>query len=73
VEGSQTRRAGAAGHLPGKGRRSLDEGCGGVRGGLLGQRYPAIALNWRRNGEQVVPFFAFPESVRRIHIHHERH
>jgi len=31
-----------------------------------GQRYPAIALSWRRNWDQVVPFFAFPESVRRI-------
>lgn len=31
-----------------------------------GQRYPAIALSWRRNWEHVVPFFAFSESVRRI-------
>lgn len=34
--------------------------------GYWGQRYPAIALSWRRNWEHVVPFFAFPESVRRI-------
>jgi len=31
-----------------------------------GQRYPAITQSWRRNWNQVVPFFAFPESVRRI-------
>lgn len=31
-----------------------------------GQRYPAIALSWRRNWDHVIPFFAFPESVRRI-------
>ena len=31
-----------------------------------GQRYPAIAQSWRRNWELVVPFFAFPEAVRRI-------
>lgn len=31
-----------------------------------GQRYPAIAQSWRRNWEHVVPFFAFPEAVRRI-------
>jgi putative transposase len=34
--------------------------------GAWGQKYPAIALSWRRNWEHVVPFFAFPESVRRI-------
>ena len=34
--------------------------------GPWGQRYPAIALSWRRNWEHVVPFFAFPEGVRRI-------
>lgn len=34
--------------------------------GYWGQRYPAIALSWRRNWEHVVPFFAFPESVRQI-------
>jgi putative transposase len=34
--------------------------------GHWGQRYPAIAQSWRCNWEHVVPFFAFPESVRRI-------
>lgn len=34
--------------------------------GYWGQRYPAIAQSWRRNWLHVVPFFAFPESVRRI-------
>lgn len=34
--------------------------------GHWGQRYPAIALSWRRSWEHVMPFFAFPESVRRI-------
>jgi putative transposase len=34
--------------------------------GAWGQRYPAIAQSWRRNWQHVVPFFAFPESVRRI-------
>jgi mutator family transposase len=34
--------------------------------GFWGQRYPAISQSWRRNWNQVVPFFAFPESVRRI-------
>lgn len=34
--------------------------------GPWGRKYPAIAQSWRRNWAQVVPFFAFPESVRRI-------
>jgi transposase-like protein len=34
--------------------------------GDWGQRYPAITQSWRRNWEHVVPFFAYPESVRRI-------
>jgi putative transposase len=32
----------------------------------LGRKYPAIAQSWRRNWERVIPFFAFPEAVRRI-------
>jgi putative transposase len=31
-----------------------------------GARYPAIVPLWRRNWEQVIPFFAFPEEIRRI-------
>ena len=31
-----------------------------------GARYPSIPLLWSRNWERVIPFFAFPEQVRRI-------
>ena len=34
--------------------------------GPWGKKYPSIAQSWRRNWEQVIPFFAFPEAVRRI-------
>jgi putative transposase len=34
--------------------------------GPWGTKYPSIAQSWRRNWEQVIPFFAFPEPVRRI-------
>jgi len=34
--------------------------------GPWGQKYPAIAPTWRRQWEQVIPFFAFPPEVRRI-------
>jgi len=31
-----------------------------------GTKYPAIAMAWRRNWAAVIPFFAFPDDVRRI-------
>ena len=34
--------------------------------GPWGKKYPSIAQSWRRNWEQVIPFFAFPEPVRWI-------
>ena len=34
--------------------------------GPWGRKYPAIAQSWRRNWERVIPFYAFPEAVRRI-------
>ena len=44
------------------GQAALDD----FAAGPWGEKYPAIALSWRRNWELVIPFFAFPESVRRI-------
>jgi transposase-like protein len=38
--------------------------------GPWGARYPAIAPAWRRQWEQVVPFFAFPLEVRKIILPH---
>ena len=34
--------------------------------GPWGKKYPSIAQAWRRQWEQVIPFFAFPIAVRRI-------
>jgi putative transposase len=34
--------------------------------GPCGKKYPAIAQSWRRNWSEVIPFFAFPDDVRRI-------
>ena len=34
--------------------------------GPWGTKYPAIAPAWRRQWDQVIPFFAFPAEVRRI-------
>lgn len=35
-------------------------------GAEWGQKYPPIVAAWRRQWEQVIPFFAFPPAVRRI-------
>src|SRR5215467_9705548 len=34
--------------------------------GPWGRKYPAVAPAWRRQWEQVIPFFAYPPEVRRI-------
>lgn len=34
--------------------------------GPWGKKYPAIAQSWRRNWEQVIPFFAFAPELRKI-------
>ena len=34
--------------------------------GPWGKRYPAIGQIWRRAWNEIVPFYAFPETVRRI-------
>jgi putative transposase len=44
------------------GRDNLEAFAAGPRGA----KYPAIAGVWRRQWEQVTPFFAFPQAVRRI-------
>jgi putative transposase len=66
VEGTQGDRAGTATDLQrGIGQRS-GEPPGRIRRLALGPEIPAIAQSWRRNWEQVIPFFAFPAAVRRI-------
>ena len=34
--------------------------------GPWGRKYPVIAQSWRRNWAEVIPFYAFPDQVRRI-------
>ncbi len=50
-----------AGLRPPTGEAALDA----FEAGPSGRKYPAIAPAWRRQWEQVVPFFAFPPEVRR--------
>ena len=34
--------------------------------GPWGRKYPAITASWRRSWSEVIPFFAFPQDVRRM-------
>ena len=45
---------------------SAEEALTAFEASEWGQRYPAICQSWRRAWEEVIPFFAFPEEVRRI-------
>lgn len=45
-----------------EGERALDK----FAAGEWGTKYPAIEQSWRRNWQHVMPFFAFPEAVRKM-------
>ena len=45
---------------------AAEEALTAFEAGEWGRRYPAISQSWRRAWSEVVPFFAFPEDVRRI-------
>ncbi|AJR23055.1 MULTISPECIES: IS256 family transposase [unclassified Sphingobium] len=45
---------------------AAEEALTAFEAGFWGQRYPAIGQSWRRAWPEVIPFFAFPEEVRRI-------
>jgi len=42
------------------------QALGAFEAGEWGRKYPAIAPLWRRQWDQVIPFFAFPPEIRRI-------
>ena len=66
MEGPQTRCLRAEENLSAKdadaGKKALDE----FDASPWGKKYPAIAQGWRRHGERVIPFFAFPAAGRPI-------
>jgi transposase-like protein len=46
--------------------KSAEEALTAFETSEWGMRYPAIGQSWRRAWAEVIPFFAFPEEVRRI-------
>lgn len=45
---------------------AAEQALGAFEAGPWGTRYPAIGQSWRRAWAEVIPFFAFPDEVRRI-------
>src|SRR3546814_2309922 len=45
---------------------AAEEALTAFEASFWGQRYPAIGQSWRRAWPEVIPFFAFPDEVRRI-------
>lgn len=48
------------------GAEAAEQALTAFEAGPWGQRYPAIGQSWRRVWGEVIPFFAFPDEVRRI-------
>lgn len=46
--------------------KAAEEALTAFEAGEWGRRYPAIGQSWRRAWGEVIPFFAFPDEVRRI-------
>lgn len=46
--------------------KAAEEALSAFEAGEWGLRYPAIGQSWRRVWTEVIPFFAFPDEVRRI-------
>ena len=42
------------------------EALSAFEAGPWGKRYPTIGASWRRNWQRVIPFFAYPQDVRRV-------
>ena len=42
------------------------QALGDFEGSTFGQKYAAVGAMWRRQWEQVIPFFAYPQEVRKM-------
>jgi putative transposase len=45
---------------------AAEQALGAFESGDWGRKYPAIGQSWRRAWTEVVPFYAFPDEVRRL-------
>lgn len=49
-----------------KNAQAAQDALDAFEGGVWGVKYPAIPAMWRRHWTQIMPFFAFPDAVRKI-------
>lgn len=49
-----------------KNAQAAQDALEAFEGGVWGVKYPAIPAMWRRHWTQIIPFFAFPDEVRKI-------
>src|SRR4051812_44673679 len=66
LQGPQGGGRRAEGHLPRRRRHRRRGRARRLRGGALGPQVSAIGQAWRRAWGEVVPFYAFPDEVRRL-------
>ena len=66
LQGPQGGRGGAEGDLPRPHAELGEAALEAFDEGPWGRKYPVIAQTWRRHWAEVVPFYAFPDEVRRI-------
>jgi len=45
---------------------AAEAALGALEAGDWGRKYPAIGMSWRRVWSEVIPFYAFPNDVRRL-------
>ena len=62
----QADRQRSAADLPGRDRRPTRSRHSSAFDDDVGARYPMIGELWRNHWEQFIPFFAFPEAIRKI-------
>ena len=66
LEGAPGGGSRTEGYLPGRKRRDRRPAAHGVRSRPWGKKYPMIAESWRRNWQQIIPFYSYPPEVRKI-------
>ena len=66
LERPEARRRRAAQNLPRRRRRGRRKALEAFENSPWGRKYAAIGQIWRRQWEQIVPFFAFAPAVRKI-------
>ena len=66
LEGTSGGSARTQGHLRAETTEAAAKRLAEFDAGPWGKKYPMIAESWRRNWEQIIPFYSYPPEVRKI-------